>query len=146
MKTTQHEWFFYTQKLETMKTDILPFAIGTEYSNLEFDLEILPDRIAGYDSYLYVGKEVKNFLNYPTDKIELIFFCDEFLQAVVIFLDEFDENLDQELLKHFELVEENDDLSTYQNEEIQLYVLKESSSILYGNPEVASLVFSTLVC
>lgn len=129
-----------------MKTDILPFPIGIEYSDLEFDLEILPDRIKGYDSYIYVGKEVKNFLNYPTDKIELIFFCDEYLQAVVIFLDKFNGKLNQELLKYFELVEENDDFSTFQNEEIQLYILKGSRAMLYGTPEVASLVYPTLLC
>ncbi|SMC81220.1 hypothetical protein [Moheibacter sediminis] len=129
-----------------MKTDILPFPIGMEYENLEFDLEILPDRIKGYDSYIYVGKEVKKFLNHSTDKIELIFYCDEFLQAVVIFLDEIDPNLKQELLKYFELVEETDNLSTYQNEEIQLYTLKESRAIVYGNPDVISLVLSTLLC
>src|SRR5690606_38061348 len=98
------------------------------------------------DSYIYVGKEVKKFLNYPTEKIELIFYWDIFLQAVIIFLDEFDENLDQELLKHFELVEQNADFSTYQNDKIQLYVLKESSSILYGNPQMVSLVLPTLLC
>src|SRR5690606_11814516 len=129
-----------------MKTDILPFPIGMVYENLEFDLEVLPDRIKGFDSYIYIGKEVKNFLNYPTDKIELIFYCDEFLQAVVIFLDKFDENLNLELLKYFELVEETDNFGTYQNEEIQLYIFKESRSILYGNPEVASLVYPTLLC
>lgn len=129
-----------------MKTDILPFPIGMEYEDLEFDLEVLPDRIKGYDSYICVGKNIKNFLNYPTDKIELIFYCDEFLQAVVIFLDELDISLKQDLLKYFELVEENDDFSTYQNEEIQLYLFKESRAIAYGNPEVASLIYPTLLC
>lgn len=40
-----------------MKTDALPFQLGMQYENWEFDLEPLKDRIDGYDSYIYL-KEI----------------------------------------------------------------------------------------
>lgn len=51
---------------------------------MEFDLEILSDRIQGYDGYIYLG-EFNNFLNYTTDKIELLFRIDV-LEAIIITL------------------------------------------------------------
>ena len=53
-----------------------------DYEELEFDLEILPDRIQGYDSYIYLGK-FNDFLNYTTDKIELLFRID-ILEGIII--------------------------------------------------------------
>lgn len=55
-----------------------------DYEELEFDLEILPDRIQGYESYIYLG-EFNNFLNYNTDKIELLFRMDV-LEGIIISL------------------------------------------------------------
>lgn len=66
-----------------MKYPNIPFKIGMEYENWEFDLEILPNRLEGYDSYRYVGNEFNNFLNYPTEETELIFSYD-ILVAVII--------------------------------------------------------------
>jgi len=126
-----------------METDILPFPIGIEYENLEFELEVLPEKIKGYDSYIYVGKKVKNFLNYPTEKLELIFHWD-ILQAVII--KQIDFNPKQKLLKYFEVIEENEKFSIYQNEEIQLYIIKASNNILYGKPDVISSILPTLLC
>ena len=60
----------------------LPFRLGMDYEELEFDLEILPDRIQGYDSYIYLGK-FNDFLNYTTDKIELLFRID-ILEGIII--------------------------------------------------------------
>lgn len=59
--------------------------LGMDYEELEFDLEILPDRIQGYDSYIYLGK-FNNFLNYTTNKIELLFRLDV-LEGMVISYD-----------------------------------------------------------
>lgn len=63
----------------------LPFRLGMDYEELEFDLEILPDRIQGYDSYIYLG-DFNNFLNYSTDKIELLFRIDV-LEGIIISYD-----------------------------------------------------------
>lgn len=59
------------------------FELGMEYENWEFDLEILPDRLEGYDSYRYIGNNFNSFLNYPTEETELIFSF-EILVAVII--------------------------------------------------------------
>lgn len=66
-----------------MKYPDIPFKIGMEYENWEFDLEVLPDRLGGYDNYKYIGNEFNNFLNYSTDKTELIFSLD-ILEVVVL--------------------------------------------------------------
>jgi len=55
-----------------------------DYEELEFDLEILPDRIQDYDSYIYL-KKFNNFLNYSPDKIELLFRIDV-LEGIIICL------------------------------------------------------------
>lgn len=66
-----------------MKYPDIPFKIGMEYENWEFDLEILPDRLERYDSYRYIGNEFNNILNFSTDETELIFSYD-ILVAVII--------------------------------------------------------------
>ncbi|WP_124641909.1 hypothetical protein [Amniculibacterium aquaticum] len=61
----------------------LPFEIGQYYEVWEFDLEVMDvERITNYDSYMYLG-EVKKFLNYHSDKTELIFYWDR-LEAVIL--------------------------------------------------------------
>ncbi len=70
-----------------MKTNILPFQLGMEYENWEFDLEPTNDRIRGYDSCIYI----KN-LSTPgikPRKIELIFYW-EILVAVILDFEESD--------------------------------------------------------
>lgn len=125
-----------------MKTDILPFPIGMEYEDLEFDLEILPDRIKGHDSYIYVGKDLKNFLNYYTDKIELIF-CWEILVAIIISLEYSETDLHLDLLKYFTLVGKKGNYNLYTNDEISLITLE--NRVMYGRPDVISIL-SILLC
>lgn len=48
----------------------IPFKIGMYYEEVEFEVEVLNDRIIGYDSYLYVGNNFKDI------EIELIFYWD----------------------------------------------------------------------
>lgn len=67
-----------------MKQLNLPFRLGMDYEELEFDLEILPDRIPGYDSYIYLG-EFNSFLNHTTGRIELLFRMDV-LEGIIISL------------------------------------------------------------
>lgn len=61
----------------------IPFKLGMQYDNWEFDLEIVNDRVVGCDSYIYIGKKFNKFLNYSIDKTELIFNFD-ILEAVLI--------------------------------------------------------------
>ena len=70
--------------MDTLKS---PFQIGDEYENWEFELDILPDRIKGYDSYKYIGKEFKFFLNYLPDETELIFNLDILEGVLFVFKD-----------------------------------------------------------
>ena len=66
-----------------MKRLKLPFEIGLDYEDFEFDLEIFEiDKIPNYDSYLYLG-EVKKFLNFISVKTELIFYWDR-LEIVIL--------------------------------------------------------------
>jgi len=66
-----------------MKKDKIPFKIGMQYENWEFNLDILPDRIKGLDSYLNIDQSLNTFLNVHTDKTELIFSLD-ILEGVII--------------------------------------------------------------
>lgn len=62
-----------------------PFELGTDYEDWEFDLEILPDRVPHYDSYKYVRKEVKFFLNNITSNSELVYNLDILEAAILTF-------------------------------------------------------------
>lgn len=126
-----------------MKTDILPFPIGMEYEDLEFDLEVLPDKIKGYDSYIYVGKDLKNFLNYPTDKIELIFHW-EILVAIIISVEYCEADLHLDLLKYLIILGKNKNYTFYINDEISLITVE--NMVIYGKPDVVSMLLSTLLC
>lgn len=53
-----------------MNKTYIPFKIGMYYEEVEFEVELLNDRIIGYDSYLYVGNNFKDI------QIELIFYWD----------------------------------------------------------------------
>ena len=77
-----------------MKKDILPFHLGVEYENWEFDLEPTNNRIKGYDSYIYI-KEITVFGLKPR-KIELIFYW-EILVVIILDFNESDLPVAQEL-------------------------------------------------
>ena len=138
---TQNEWFFYTQKI--MENFNIPFEIGQDYENWEFDLEIMDnERIPNYDSYLYIG-EVKNHLNLFSDKTELIFYWDR-LEAVILTFFHIEMNTIEKIkniLKykcHFPIYEihSNYEVYEYYTGEIQIFlVLKKPNTLLviYGN-------------
>lgn len=66
-----------------MNSNDLPFEIGKDYENWEFDLEPMSiERIPVHDSYLYTG-DVKKFLNFFPQKTELIFHWD-ILEIVIL--------------------------------------------------------------
>ena len=66
-----------------MKQLNIPFKLGMQYENWEFDLELKKERIIGCDSYIYSGKKFNKFLDYSKFKTELIFNFD-ILEAVII--------------------------------------------------------------
>lgn len=66
----------------------LPFKLGMQYENWEFDLEIAPkDRIKEYDGFIYLGEIT--VLNIKPIKVELIFGLD-ILVAVILSFNESD--------------------------------------------------------
>ena len=65
-----------------MRKDKLPFKIGKDYENWEFDLEVcINDKIKGFDSYIYL-KNFK-FLDITPLQTELMFFFD-ILELVIM--------------------------------------------------------------
>ena len=65
-----------------MRKDKLPFKIGEDYENWEFDLEVcINDKIKGFDSYIYL-KNFK-FLDITPLQTELMFFFD-ILELVIM--------------------------------------------------------------
>ena len=68
-----------------MKKDKIPFKIGVQYENWEFNLDILPDRIKGLDSYLNIDESLNKFLNVCSDKTELIFSLDILERIILTF-------------------------------------------------------------
>lgn len=71
-----------------MNFNELPFKIGMQYENWEFDLEIAPkDRIEGYDGFIFLGEIA--ILNIKPLQIELIFGLD-ILAAVILSFKESD--------------------------------------------------------
>ena len=69
-----------------MKNNKLPFQIGKQYENWEFDLEPTEkERILGFDSYIYIRELL--FLGVIPRYVELIFSWD--ILKVVIFTVDF---------------------------------------------------------
>ena len=73
-----------------MKQLNLPFKIDKQYENWEFELDALENRLSGYESYKYTGKQLNYFLNFFIHRTELIFNGD-FLTAVIITIKKADE-------------------------------------------------------
>ncbi|POR26107.1 hypothetical protein BWK58_05560 [Flavobacterium columnare] len=73
-----------------MKQLDLPFKIDKQYENWEFELDALENRLSGYESYKYIGKQLNYFLNFFTHRTELIFNGD-YLTAVIITIKKADE-------------------------------------------------------
>ena len=68
-----------------MKNQLLPFQIGEEYENWEFDLEPSDDeRILGFDSYFHIRD--LSFLGIITRYAEIVF-CWDILKVVILTLD-----------------------------------------------------------
>ncbi len=66
----------------------IPFRIGYQYDNWELNLMSIADSIPdnSYCSYLWVGSEIKRFLNFIPHRTELIFYWD-ILEVVILEFD-----------------------------------------------------------
>lgn len=104
-----------------MKNTFLPFQIGEEYENCEFDLEYInEEKIKGFDSYLYLWQRA--FLYLVSNKIELIFSWDV-LEVVIMSL-EF--NSQEEINQFKQILEQKfERKSQFKNEQItaEIYTL-----------------------
>ncbi|NDI98344.1 hypothetical protein GWA97_04580 [Flavobacterium sp. LaA7.5] len=119
----------------------LPFRLGMDYEELEFDLEILPDRVKGYDSYIYLGK-FNNFLNYTTDKIELLFRMDV-LEGVVISYDNLPFIASEEVIVKLENVLGNPQIVNEQYYKLHKFNYSENYQICcYSSKNVTLIVLS----
>lgn len=137
-----------------MKQLNIPFKLGMQYDNWEFDLEITKDRVQGFDSYIYVGKMFNKFLNYSKYKTELIFNLDV-LEAVLISF----ESLNSDFNELFEIVnlKLNCLCETLENNEVKIcrfvtksnevWILKAESNlyVLVCNNKCSMNVISTLL-
>ena len=137
-----------------MKQLNIPFKLGMQYDNWEFDLELAHDRLQGCDSYIYIGKKFNKFLNYHKYETELIFNLDT-LEAILISFENsnsdynelyeildlklncFSENLDYEEIKSCRFV-------TKSNE---VWLLEENSNLylIVSNSKYAMSVINTLL-
>lgn len=66
----------------------IPFRIGCQYDKWELNLMSIADSIPNnsYCSYLWVGSEIKKFLNFIPHRTELIFYWD-ILEVVILEFD-----------------------------------------------------------
>jgi hypothetical protein len=131
-----------------MKPIKIPFEIGLDYEIWEFDLEVLDhERIANYDSYLYVG-EINKFLNFSTYQTELIFHWDILEMVVLTFL-----NINTTtLLNQLETFNFSSEIIKYKlikytrhREVIYMILLNSKETILiYGNPNKSKEILKVL--
>lgn len=115
-----------------MKQLNIPFKLGMQYDNWEFDLEVTKDRLQRCDSYIYIGEKFNKFLNYHKNKTELIFNLDtleailisfensnlgynELYEIVNLKLNCFSENLDYEEIKTCRFVTKSNEVWILEN-------------------------------
>lgn len=142
-----------------MKSEI-PFHVGDQYENWEFDLEVnfdLQKTIANKELYIvyhWVGQQ-KKFLNYRPHSTKLICYWDILNTVILNFLNNeqtFYNNLNQKLIKKFnnpKIVNKNEDLIyKFKDEEIEYWSILRNDSIiiLYGYSECQERFYNTLLC
>ncbi len=137
-----------------MKQLNIPFKLGMQYDNWEFDLEVTKGRIEGCDSYIYIGKKFNKFLNYSKYKTELIFNLDV-LEAVLISFE--NSNSDYNELSEIVNLKLNCFSETLENNEVKIcrfvtksnevWILKTTSNLyfLVSNNRYSMNVISTLL-
>ena len=102
----------------------LPFLIGEYYEKWEFELDVLPDRIKGFDSYRFIGKKQNKFLNYLPDEVELIFNLD-ILEMVIL-------KFENKEVQFFEDITIKTNIFDFTEVEVKCHYLNNSIFIIYG--------------
>jgi hypothetical protein len=122
-----------------MKQLNIPFKLGMQYENWEFDLEVLDlERIPNYDSYLYLG-ELKKFLNYISDKTELIFYCDR-LEAVILTFENKDWHCFNEFSNALKMMFRETEAITLENHLVQKFKHKNIEYWCVFNPQTNTII------
>lgn len=138
-----------------MKQLNIPFKLGMQYDNWEFDLEVTKDRIECCDSYNYTGKKFNKFLNYSKYITELIFNLD-ILEAVLISFE--NSNSDYNELSEIVNLKLNCFSETLENNEVKIcrfvtksnevWILKTTSNLylLVSNIKYSLDIINSLLC
>lgn len=133
-----------------MKNTFLPFQIGEEYENWEFDLKYIDEeKIKAFDSYLYLWQRA--FLYLVSSKIELIFRFDILEVVIMSFefesleqLHQFRNILDQTFGERIQLENEYLDAEIYQLLGLELWLIyipiDYRIDIIYGNAPYLSMI------
>lgn len=131
VKTTlKKSGFLYSKVMNQIN---LPFEIGQEYEDLEFDLEVMEEeKIQGFDSYIYLGEIY--FLDVIPKYTELIFSLD--ILQIVIMVFEFNSLAEQIQFKQ----------KISQNFKETEHLLKQSSDefrveVSYGNSKYLDKIY-----
>ena len=135
-----------------MKKDPLPFNIGEDYENWEFDLEICNYyKIKGFDSYIYLKNF--NFLEITPLQTELVFFFDV-LELVIMTINTKDHREMGKLIDlmtktfgdYIEYEQEYSSACVYKLEDsnqiwLIYYPLEDKTYIIYGSPKFIIQIF-----
>ncbi len=116
-----------------MRNTFLPFQIGEQYENWEFDLEYLnEEKIKGFDSYLYLWQSA--FLYLVSSRIKLIFAWD-ILEVVIM---SFEFNSMEEIAQFKQILEQKFDKKTqFKNEQkiVEIFALLGALELwMFENP------------
>lgn len=99
IKPLNFGWFFYAHKSNTMKIDFIPFQIGEQYENWEFDLEPVKTTKT-YDQYKYLKADQKELFNVPIKQILLTFNLDILFQVEYQFESKYFQQLKSRLIEY----------------------------------------------
>lgn len=135
-----------------MRKDQVPFRIGEDYENWEFDLEICNyDKIKGFDSYIYLKNF--NFLEIIPLQTELLFSFD-ILELVIMTINTKDHREMGKLIDlmtktfgdYIEYEQEFSSACVYKLEDsnqiwLIYYPLKDKAYITYGSPKLIIQTF-----
>jgi len=116
----------------------LPFLIGEGYEKWEFELDVLPDKIKGFDSYRFIGKNLNKYLNYLPDEVELIFNLD-ILEMVIL-------KFENKEVQFFEDITNKTNKFDFTEVEVKCHYLNNSVFIIYGKMKLLNkLVLDSLL-
>ena len=124
---------------QIMKELNIPFRLNMQFENWEFDLDFLPSRIKGYDSFKYRKKLNTTYFGNNIKKFELLFNAD-ILTAVIINLNTSSLPLLVNLKKL--IIENNktevikiEEIECYKNGRYIYYVSDNRNMVIYGKVE-----------